>query len=84
MLNFNFEMHHDTGIKKEIFVFRVDLNAYPRLANVKYQKASMEAGDCLYIPYLWYIDCLRDSFYFLDSISFDNFFCNVKCFNSKF
>ena len=48
----------------------MDLNAYPRLAKVKYQRASVEPGDCLYVPYLWYIDlssAWKYSVYFFDS-----------------
>ena len=28
---------------------------YPGLKDVEYHYAKMEPGDCLYIPYLWYI-----------------------------
>lgn len=32
----------------------VDFTKYPRLIDVEYVKASMEEGDCLYIPDKWY------------------------------
>ena len=40
---------HDT------FYFRVDLVKYPSLKDVEYFNVTMEPGDCLFIPYKWYV-----------------------------
>ncbi|CAK8680367.1 unnamed protein product [Clavelina lepadiformis] len=37
-----------------IDVERVDMQKYPSLSKIPWHRASMEPGDCLYIPYMWY------------------------------
>lgn len=38
---------------KFILLFRVDFTKYPGLRDVTYYNVTMEAGDCLFIPYKW-------------------------------
>lgn len=46
-------MDHPEGAYSGIDVEAVDYDKYPGLAQVEFQHADLEAGDCLYIPYKW-------------------------------
>lgn len=35
--------------------FRVDFVKYPSLKDVEYYNVTMEPGDCLFIPYKWWV-----------------------------
>lgn len=46
----------DQGGYSSIDVDKVDYVKFPELRNIKeYVLADMEAGDCLFIPYKWYV-----------------------------
>ncbi|XP_021377379.1 tRNA wybutosine-synthesizing protein 5-like isoform X2 [Mizuhopecten yessoensis] len=47
------DLDHPEGSYSAVDVDSVDYTAYPGLAEVEYIHVSMEAGDCLYIPYRW-------------------------------
>ncbi|XP_060067702.1 tRNA wybutosine-synthesizing protein 5-like [Ylistrum balloti] len=47
------DMDHPEGSYSAVDVDRVDYTVYPGLAEVDFIHVSMEAGDCLYIPYRW-------------------------------
>ena len=49
--------------------FRVDFVKYPSLKDVEYFKVTMEPGDCIFIPYKWWV--LRKLYFVL--------FCQVHC-----
>ena len=36
------------------FDFPVDLDKYPRVMNIRHYEANVEAGDCIYIPQMWW------------------------------
>lgn len=36
------------------YSYRVDFEKYPGLAEVEFYNATMQAGDCLFIPQKWY------------------------------
>ena len=42
------------GSFSKVDVDKVDLEKYPGLADVPWYKATMEPGDCLFIPYRWF------------------------------
>ena len=37
------------------FKFRVDFTKYPIFHEVEFHEAKMESGDCLFIPFKWYV-----------------------------
>jgi len=49
----------------------VDYRLYPGLAEVEYYQVSLSAGDCLYVPYNWWVDCCAVSVTLASSIVID-------------
>ena len=43
--------------------FSVDFTKFPGMADVEYYHVNLSAGDCLYIPYKWYVFPLLRSWF---------------------
>ncbi|KAI8507973.1 hypothetical protein Bbelb_142130 [Branchiostoma belcheri] len=48
------DIDHEEGSFSGVDVEKVDLYKYPGLKDVPWYNATMEAGDCLFIPYKWF------------------------------
>ncbi|XP_035668201.1 bifunctional peptidase and arginyl-hydroxylase JMJD5-like isoform X1 [Branchiostoma floridae] len=48
------DIDHQEGSFSGVDVEKVDLHKYPGLKDVPWYNATMEAGDCLFIPYKWF------------------------------
>lgn len=47
--------YHGSWILNVVICFRVDFVKYPSLKDVEYFNVTMEPGDCLFIPYKWWV-----------------------------
>ena len=54
---YSHDLYADSALKMGVLDLNasaVDLERYPRVMNVPYYEASVEEGDCVYIPQMWW------------------------------
>lgn len=62
-------MNPMNGFHSRVDVDQVDLDMYPTLRDAHFFEANLEAGDCLFIPYMWVHQVKKSSFNLLKCFS---------------